>query len=112
MLYAAPERYMFGSMDVDGDGNICVATIGSGSGSEGMGGISVIKPDGSGRFIPTGDALTTNIAFGGDDLQDAYITPTTGTGRLFKMRWHCKGHRCHCEEMIDPASVVGGGAKM
>ena len=39
LLYSAPEGYMFDSMAVDGDGNVCVATIGSGS--QGAGGISV-----------------------------------------------------------------------
>jgi gluconolactonase len=37
-------------------------------------------------FIPTGDILTTNVCFGGDDLRTAYIT-VSGTGRLLKTTW-------------------------
>lgn len=74
LIYSAPEGYMFDSLAVDSEGNICVATLGRGS--WGTGGISVIKENGTGlrNFITTGDFFTTNICFGGIDLQDAYIT--------------------------------------
>jgi gluconolactonase len=32
------------------------------------------------------DPYVTNIAFGGADMRDAYIT-LSGTGRLARMRW-------------------------
>merc|ERR1711988_1596071 len=94
LLYAAPDAYQFDSMAVDSEGNICVATLGKGS--MGMGGICVIKPDGSGllKFVETGDPLTTNISFGGPDMQDAFIT-LSASGKLVKMRWHCKGLKCN-----------------
>ena len=38
------------------------------------------------EFVATDDIFTTNIAFGGPDRQDAYIT-LSGTGRLVKTRW-------------------------
>ena len=48
----------------------------------GVGGCQVIKPGGPRvgetsrllKFIETGDPLTTNIAFGGDELDTAFIT--------------------------------------
>ena len=69
------------SLGVDADGNVCVATPGSG-------GINVISPeDGSiVEFVETGDILTTNICWGGDDLRTAYLT-LSGTGRLASMEW-------------------------
>ena len=42
-------------------------------------------------------------------VRDAYIT-LSGSGRLVKMRWHCAGHRCHYEDLLDPARVIGGGS--
>jgi gluconolactonase len=100
---------MFDSMAVDGDGNICIATLGSGP--LGMGGISVVTPQGElHSFVHTGDVLTTNIAFGGPDGRDALIT-ASGSGRLLKMRWHCAGHRCHFEELLVAGNVAGGGSR-
>ena len=74
LLYSSPERYQFDSMAVDSEGNVCVATLGQGK--LGVGGISIISAKGDGLlgFVPTGDPLTTNIAFGGNDHQDAFIT--------------------------------------
>ena len=44
----------------------------------GTAGITDIAPDGAGQHWPTGDRLTTNICFGGDDLRTAYITCSAG----------------------------------
>ena len=96
-------------MAVDGDGNICVATLMSGP--WGTGGISVIRPDGSlHSFLHTGDDYTTNIAFGGPTHSDAYIT-LSRSGRVMKMPWHCAGHKCHFEGLLRSADVVGAKAK-
>ena len=38
------------------------------------------------EFLPTGDPLTTNLCFGGEDLRTAYIT-LSGTGRLVATPW-------------------------
>lgn len=74
----------FDSLAVEADGTVCVATIMNG-------GISRINPmDGSIRHVPTGDPMTTNICFGGDDLKTAYIT-ASGTGRLLKTEWDTPG---------------------
>lgn len=71
---------LFDSLALDGEGNICVATIING-------GITSISPDGSNvEHIPTEDGLTTNICFGGEDLKTAYIT-LSSSGRLVKTTW-------------------------
>jgi len=71
---------MFDSLAVEACGNICVATLISGC-------ISVIAPDGGlVEQVPTGDRVTTNIAFGGPELKTAYIT-LSGKGELVAMDW-------------------------
>ena len=78
---------MFDSLAVDSAGNIAVATIGAG-------GISVFDTEGAlVDFVETGDPLTTNICFGGDDLRDAFIT-CSGTGRLLHVKWPQPGLAC------------------
>lgn len=78
---------MFDSLAVDSRGNIAVATIGTG-------GITVFDPAGTiVEIIDTGDPMTTNLCFGGDDLRTVYIT-CAGTGRLLRMRWPHPGLPC------------------
>jgi len=86
VLHGAPGMQLFDSLAVDGAGNVCVATIVNG-------GVTVISPDGAAvEHVPTGDLLTTNICFGGDDLRTAYVT-VSGTGRLLATRWPYDGLR-------------------
>ncbi len=71
---------MFDSLAVEASGNVCVATLISGC-------ISVIAPDGTVvEQVPTGDRVTTNIAFGGPELKTAYIT-LSGRGELVAIDW-------------------------
>ena len=71
---------MFDSLAVEASGNICVATLITGC-------ISVIAPDGKLiEQVPTGDNVTTNIAFGGPELKTATIT-LSGKGELVAMDW-------------------------
>ena len=71
---------MFDSLALEASGNVCVATLIKGA-------ISVIAPDGKlVEQIETGDGSTTNIAFGGPDLETAYIT-LSGKGQLVKTDW-------------------------
>lgn len=87
-LYGFPGFQLLDSLAVDGDGNVCVATLVNG-------GISVVSPEGELiEFIGTDDILTTNICFGGDDLRTAYIT-VSGTGKLLKMDWPRPGAKLH-----------------
>lgn len=79
-LYRPAGYKFFDSLGMEASGNVCVATIGEC-------GISVVSPAGElVEFVATDDVFTTNIAFGGEDMQDAYIT-LSGTGRLVKTRW-------------------------
>ena len=74
-----PDLRYFDSLAISAAGNVCVATIL-------QGGITTVKPDGSHSHIAFPDPFVTNIAFGGDDMMDAYIT-LSGTGQLIKCRW-------------------------
>jgi len=76
--------YLFDSLAVDADGNVCVATIVHG-------GITILSPFGDRpRFVPMPDRITTNICFGGHDLRTAYIT-LSSTGQLVKTTWPSAG---------------------
>jgi gluconolactonase len=84
MLCGLPGYQLLDSLAIDGEGNVCVATIVNG-------GITVISPQGEVlQHIAVDDRITTNICFGGPDYQTAYITAST-TGRLLAMKWPYKG---------------------
>ncbi len=83
-VYRPAGYKFFDSLAMEANGNICVATIGEC-------GISVISPQGDLiEFVTTDDIFTTNIAFGGNDMMDAYIC-LSGSGRLVKTRWNRPG---------------------
>jgi gluconolactonase len=88
-LAGLPGYQLLDSLAVDGEGNVCVATLVNG-------GITVISPTGEMSHVPTGDLLTTNICFGDSDgsgeYRDAYVT-LSGTGKLVHMRWPHRGLR-------------------
>ncbi len=90
LLFTAPDGWLFDSLAVDGEGWVCVATIGRG------GGITAISPEGSrAENVPSGDFLTTNICFGGPshgnaEYRTAYIT-CSSSGRLAACEWPRKG---------------------
>jgi gluconolactonase len=87
-LYGFPGLQLLDSLAVDSAGNVCVATIVNG-------GVSVVSPEGElVDFVATGDLITTNICFGGDDLTTAYITLST-TGRLVRTTWPRPGLALH-----------------
>jgi len=86
VLYGLPGYQLLDSLAVDGEGWVCVATIVNG-------GITAISPDGSEvEHHATGDFVTTNICFGGDDLRTAYVT-CASTGRLVSFPWPRPGLR-------------------
>ena len=80
LLHSLPGTLRFDSMALDSAGHVCVATIGGG------GFVTDIAPDGSAVSVPTGDSLTTNVCFGGEDLMTAFVT-CAGTGRLCVTQW-------------------------
>lgn len=79
-LVASPEGLRgFDSLAVEAEGNVCIGQIYTGA-------ILVIAPDGTlveEVFMP--DPFATNIAFGGSDMRDAYVT-LSSTGQLLRYR--------------------------
>ena len=74
------------SLAIDAEGNVNVATMPKG-------GITTISPHGeilSFSQVPLHDPTVTNICFGGENLNKAYIT-ASGTGRLYEVEWPKKG---------------------
>jgi gluconolactonase len=86
LLYKFTGYERLDSLAIDSEGNIVVATLGTGC-------VTAISPDGVLRVkvpVPEFDIMVTNICFGGPDLRTAYIT-SSGLGRLYSMQWHCPG---------------------
>jgi gluconolactonase len=67
------------SLKVEAGGSICVGTLFSG-------GITIFDLQGNTEFLRVDDTCTTNLCFGGSDMQDVWITASS-TGRIFKARW-------------------------
>lgn len=77
---------LFDSLAVDDEGWVCVGALV-------RGGITSISPDGATiEHLSTGDPVTTNICFGGEDLSIAYLT-LSGTGRIVATPWPRRGLR-------------------
>lgn len=84
LLPGRPGYSLYDSLAVDADGNICVATIVDG-------GITIVSPRGKpARHVPMPDRLTTNICFGGENLQTAFVT-LSSTGKLVSLPWETPG---------------------
>jgi gluconolactonase len=80
LLVGLPGYQWFDSLAVDSAGNVCVATLITG-------GITVVSPDGkSVNHIPLPDIYTTNICFGGTELETAFVT-LANSGRLIALDW-------------------------
>ena len=79
----APGHVSFDSLAVTAAGNICVGTLRTG-------GITTITPQGETRFRPFEDRYVTNIAFGGTDMRDAWLT-FSSKGMLVRTRWNEPG---------------------
>jgi gluconolactonase len=79
----APGDVWFDSLAVTAAGNICVGTLRTG-------GITTVTPSGTTNFRAFDDPYVTNIAFGGADMADAYLT-LSATGRLVRVRWNEPG---------------------
>ncbi|HZR81863.1 MAG TPA: SMP-30/gluconolactonase/LRE family protein [Candidatus Binatia bacterium] len=80
LVVGLPGMQLFDSLAVDGEGNVCVATLVNG-------GITVVSPDGARvEHVAMPDFMTTNICFGGPGLRTAYIT-LSATGRLVAVDW-------------------------
>ena len=95
-LRGAPDRTLatvtgdvgLDSLAVTASGKLCIGTLWTG-------GITVVDPaTGVTEYVPLPDELVTNIAFGGEGFQTAYIT-LSATGKLIRMRWPEPGLKLH-----------------
>jgi gluconolactonase len=77
------ERSIADSLKVQADGKVCVCTLLAG-------GISIIDAAGNTEFIDFADPMTSNLAFGGADMRDAWVT-LSGTSRIGRVRWPYPG---------------------
>jgi gluconolactonase len=84
LLAGLPGYRLLDSLAVDGEGYVCVGTLGPHSG------LTVISPEGAVDDAPVPgefwDPLVTNLCFGGQDGRTAFIT-CSGTGRLIACDW-------------------------
>lgn len=80
-----PGAGMLDSLAMTAAGNVCVATLMTGA-------ISTVTPAGEVQQTPCEDRLVTNIAFGGQDMRDAWLT-FSARGALAKTRWSEPGMR-------------------
>lgn len=78
-LATAPGPVMLDSLAMTAAGNVCVATLMPGA-------ITTVTPEGQTSQVSLEDRLVTNIAFGGADMMDAWIT-FSQAGTLVKTRW-------------------------
>jgi len=82
-----PNLELLDSLAIEADGTIAQAKVVEGTG------IARINPDtGESSLVEFPDRLPTNIAFGGADMRDAYVT-LSASGRLAKTRWPAPGMR-------------------
>ena len=77
------ERSVADSLKVLADDKVCVCTLIAG-------GISIIDQAGATEFIQFDDPMTTNLAFGGPDMREVWVT-SSGLGRIVKVRWPYPG---------------------
>jgi gluconolactonase len=86
LLYGFSGYERLDSLALDSEGNVVVATLGTGC-------VTAVSPEGTVRAVvpvPEFDMMVTNICFGGADLRTAYIT-SSGLGILYATEWHCPG---------------------
>lgn len=82
-----PAFRLFDSLAVEADGRICIGTLVEG-------GISLFTPAGEHEFVALPSIGITNIAFGGTDLRDAFVT-SSPDGILHRLRWPLPGLALH-----------------
>ncbi|HEY3948233.1 SMP-30/gluconolactonase/LRE family protein [Phenylobacterium sp.] len=80
---ALRDRSVADSLKVLADNKVCVCTLIAG-------GISIFDKAGNTEFIQFDDPMTTNLAFGGADMRDVWVT-SSGRGMLRKVRWPYPG---------------------
>jgi gluconolactonase len=86
LVYSFTGYERLDSLAIDGEGNIVVATLGTGC-------VTAVSPEGRVRAVvpvPEFDIMVTNVCFGGPGLKKAYVT-SAGLGILYETDWHCAG---------------------
>ncbi len=78
-LASAQGPSMFDSLAMTAAGNVCVATLMPGA-------ITTVTPAGEVSVRAMDDRMVTNIAFGGADMMDAWLS-FSGHGTLVRTRW-------------------------
>ena len=87
LVASFPGRHIPDSLAIEADGTIAQALVFAAEG------IARVNPlTGAYQMVHVPDFLTTNIAFGGPDMQTAYIT-MSATSRIGRMRWPAPGLR-------------------
>jgi len=79
VIATLPGHQLLDSLKVEASGKVCVGTILNG-------GITIFDPSGTTEHVPIDDLAVTNLAFGGADMRDVWVTASS-TGRLLKGRW-------------------------
>lgn len=90
ILYSCTGYERLDSLAVDSEGNVAVATLGTGC-------VTAIRPQGRVRAVlpvPEYDPMVTNVCFGGHQRRTAFIT-SSGVGKLYAADWHCAGLTLH-----------------
>jgi gluconolactonase len=84
VIVTIPGEVALDSMAITESGKLCIGTLMNG-------GITTVDPSNETfDHVPFPDHSVTNIAFGGDDMQTAFITLSRG-GKLIKARWPERG---------------------
>ncbi|MCB2047091.1 MAG: SMP-30/gluconolactonase/LRE family protein [Novosphingobium sp.] len=79
LVGTAPGPVFLDSLGMTAAGNVAVAAVTGGA-------IATFTPSGDVTMTPVDDRVVTNIAFGGEDMMDAWLT-FSGHGTLVKTRW-------------------------
>ena len=79
LVATLPGFQLLDSLAVEADGRICVGTLVEG-------GITIFGLGGEVEHLPVPSLGVTNIAFGGHDMRDAWLTDSPG-GKLYRCRW-------------------------
>lgn len=85
LVATVPGLIMLDSLAMTAAGNVCVAMPTSW-------GVATVTPEGAVQITPTDDRLPTNLAFGGADMRDCWLT-FSDSGTLVKTRWDEPGMR-------------------
>lgn len=92
LVVGLPGYQLFDSLAIEANGNVCVATLFSAC-------LTSVSPDGKSiEQISMPDIYTTNVCFGGPDMQTAYVT-LSSTGKLVSTRWKRPGLKLNYQDL-------------